>query len=71
MHGRRKVMKETTRNTHGDGRDRSIGLKGQVELSRQVYKRLMNRPVLHPAVPPDTDGRVLTAAVKAVVELRK
>lgn len=73
MHGRRKVMKESTqRHTHGDGRDRAIGLRGQVAVSsRQVYKRLMNRPVLHPAVPPDTDGRVLTAAVKTVVELRK
>jgi hypothetical protein len=69
MEVRRKVMK--ARSSHGDGRDRSIGLKSHGIAFRQVYKRLMNRPVLVPAVPPDTNGRVLTAAVKAVVDPKK
>jgi hypothetical protein len=71
MHGRGRKGIKVTRNSHGDGRDRSIGLKNRGVAFRVVYRRLERRPVLLPAVPPDTPGRALTAAVRAVVEPKR
>jgi hypothetical protein len=51
---------------HGDS-TRSVGLKGRSGELRSIYRRLENRPVLLPPVKPDTDAKVLAAAVRAVV----
>jgi hypothetical protein len=66
----RKVAKVSHKRSHGDS-TRSVGLKNRGVVLKSVYKRLENRPVLSPVVRPDTDGRVLLAAVRAVVDPEK
>jgi len=58
--------KVTRKGLRGDTA-RSVGLKGRSGVPRSIYRRLENRPVLLPPVKPDTDAKVLAAAVRAVV----
>jgi hypothetical protein len=59
-----KVIRKTH---HGGDSRNAIGMRSRGAVLRSVYKRLENRPILLPAIRPDTDGRDISAAVKAVV----
>lgn len=71
MYGKAKKGANVSRKSpHGDSA-RAVGFKGRGGPVLRIYKRLENRPVLFPAIRPDTNGRSLSAAVKAVVDSKK